>query len=110
MEQQFHANDGSCTPATTKRDAVPGSDSGGLPICEDSGSIGRVFHAFPAPLEELTWEDAQVGPSVHSVPLLGYAVCDEEAAGAGLQTLAAVNACWREHGGMYFRIPSPNRL
>jgi hypothetical protein len=86
VEHQLHANDGSCTSATTNRDAAPSSGSGGPSICEEGGSIGRVqsvVHAFPAPLQEFAWEDAQFGPSVHSVPLLGYAVCDEQAAGAG---------------------------
>lgn len=53
---------------------------------------------------------AQFEHSVHSVPLLGYAVCNEEGPEQVMQTLAAVNACWREHGWVHFRAPSPNRL
>ena len=46
------------------------------------GMAGRPGVVLPASRQELTWEDAQVGPSVYYIPLFGDAVRNEEAAGA----------------------------
>ena len=53
----------------------------------DGGPIGGVrgiVCALLASGHELTWEEARVSPRVHHVLLFGDAVCDEEAAGAGV--------------------------
>ena len=57
----------------------------GPSICGDVGPIGSVqdvVRALPATWQDLAWENAQVGPSVHYIPLFGGAVGYEEAAGA----------------------------
>jgi hypothetical protein len=46
-------------------------------------SVEVVISALPAPRQELTWEDAQVGPGIYQILLLGDAVRNEKADGAG---------------------------
>ena len=58
----------------------------GPSICGDGdpiGSIQGIVRALCVPWQELTWEDAQVGPHVHYIPLFWDAFRNEEAAGAG---------------------------
>ena len=88
-------------------------------VCGDGGPIGRVediFCAFSGPREEITWEVAQVRPSVHNVTPFADYVRDKEAVWIGgaevcrRYWLLAEFLCWGEHGGLHFPASSPKRL
>jgi hypothetical protein len=70
------------------------SGSGSVIFIHMYGRVRGVVHAFPAPREELTWEDAQFGPTSSVYRCFDMRSVTKRQPELVVQTLPVVNVCW----------------